>query len=111
MCRGFLDVAKVAAMQLAKVIFNDGGMSSQLKALYSSQDWYSGKTSATLLATLKDYMNDVQVCGGRGWEKVEVSVFLLKNNLCHAAGLLEGLHERCAVGEEAEADLADLLTR
>ena len=34
-------------------------MGTQLKALFTP-DWLTGKTTATLLATVKDYMDDVQ---------------------------------------------------
>jgi hypothetical protein len=37
----------------------DPGTSTQLKALFTP-DWLAGKTTATLLATVKDYMDDVQ---------------------------------------------------
>ncbi|GAX84704.1 hypothetical protein CEUSTIGMA_g12126.t1 [Chlamydomonas eustigma] len=59
-CRGFLDVGKVATKSLVENIFNDPGTSTQLKALFSSAEWLSGKTTATLIATVKDYMTDVQ---------------------------------------------------
>ncbi|KAL6761343.1 component of the exocyst complex [Haematococcus lacustris] len=59
-CRGFLDVAKVAMARAVVVMFNDPGMSGQLIALYSRPEWLSGKTTTTLIATIKDYMADVQ---------------------------------------------------
>lgn len=53
---------------MVECMFNDPGMSGQLKALYSTPDWHSGKTIATLVATIKDYMGDVQV--GHGYSVV-----------------------------------------
>ena len=38
---------------------SDPGTSTQLKALFTP-DWLTGRTTATLLATVKDYMDDVQ---------------------------------------------------
>jgi hypothetical protein len=60
-CRGFLDAAKVATKFVVDQIYNDPGTSAQLKALFSTQDWLSGKTMGTLLATVKDYMGDILV--------------------------------------------------
>jgi len=59
-CRGFLDVARVAAQRCVETMFNDPGMSTHIKALYSPGDWLAGKTTATILATVADYMADVQ---------------------------------------------------
>ena len=58
-CRGFLDVAKVASKHLSDHIFNDAGMSSLLKSLFNTPEWSSGKITATIIATVKDYMGDV----------------------------------------------------
>mmetsp|Transcript_30706 Transcript_30706/g.68015 ORF Transcript_30706/g.68015 Transcript_30706/m.68015 type:complete len:793 (+) Transcript_30706:137-2515(+) len=60
-CRGFLDVAKLATKRIAEVIFNDDGMATHLKNLYSTPDWLSGRTMATIVETLKDFMRDVHV--------------------------------------------------
>lgn len=62
-CRGFLDVAKVATYRVAETMYNDPGMSTQLKAMYATgnAEYLAGRTTATLVATLKDYFNDFKV--------------------------------------------------
>lgn len=62
MCRGFLDVARCAMGRVVELVFNDPGMSGLLKALFSSAEWLEGRTTTTLIATLQDYMNDLEVC-------------------------------------------------
>lgn len=45
-----------------QIIFNDPGMSNNLLNMYSSlagSDWQMGRTTATLLATLADYLTDL----------------------------------------------------
>jgi exocyst complex component 3 len=49
-CRGFLEVAKEAAKRVVGAVFNDPGMSAQLKAMFStSPDWLSGRTTGDVL--------------------------------------------------------------
>ncbi|EFJ41029.1 hypothetical protein VOLCADRAFT_119802, partial [Volvox carteri f. nagariensis] len=69
-CRGFLDVAKVrqyvyglASQRAVHIMFNDPGLSSQVKRLYGNGnvDYLNGRTTATLIATLRDYFSDFKV--------------------------------------------------
>ncbi|KAG2492926.1 hypothetical protein HYH03_008836 [Edaphochlamys debaryana] len=58
-CRGFLEVAKLATYKAVSIVFNDPGMSNQLKVLYSSGAEYTGgRATNVLIATLKDYFSD-----------------------------------------------------
>eukprot|EP00198_Chlamydomonas_reinhardtii_P014261 XP_001703598.1 component of the exocyst complex [Chlamydomonas reinhardtii] len=62
-CRGFLEVAKVAAFRAVVVMFNDPGMSGQLKGLYGTgpgDTYLSGRVTSTLIATLRDYFSDIK---------------------------------------------------
>ncbi len=62
LCQG---QAKPRVILSSPFLSPDPGTGTQLKALFTSDEWLSGKTTATLLATVKDYMSDVQVHDGR----------------------------------------------
>lgn len=60
-CRKFLEVSKAAARKVVDFMFNDPGMANNLKAMFMSSDWLTGTVTATVLATIKDYFEDLQV--------------------------------------------------
>ncbi|GLC43723.1 hypothetical protein PLESTM_001508500 [Pleodorina starrii] len=62
-CRGFLEVAKLATQRAVQIMFNDPGLSNQVKGLYGSgsTEYLNGRTTATLIATLRDYFTDLKV--------------------------------------------------
>jgi hypothetical protein len=64
------------------VIFNDPGMSTQLKGLYSRQEWVEGRTTAVLIATIRDYMGDVHVSIGGSVPKVPEILWRGKLDTC-----------------------------
>ncbi|GFR49228.1 hypothetical protein Agub_g11227 [Astrephomene gubernaculifera] len=61
-CRGFLEVAKTAAQRAVELLLNDPGMSTQIKGMYgtANTEYLSGRVTATLLATLRDYFSDLR---------------------------------------------------
>lgn len=58
MCRGFLDVGKLAMKKLVEGMFLDPGMADLLKKLYQGAEWAEGRVTATFTATLEDYFTD-----------------------------------------------------
>lgn len=57
-CRGFLDLAKAATALLVKSMFNDPAFLDLFTKLCCSDDWKQGTTTASILATLGDYLED-----------------------------------------------------
>lgn len=57
-CRGFLDVAKAATALLVKSMFSDSAFLDLFNKLCCSDDWKQGTTTASILATLADYLAD-----------------------------------------------------
>lgn len=57
-CRGFLDVGKLAMKKLVEGMFSDPGMADLLKKLYQGTEWIEGRVTATFTATLEDYFSD-----------------------------------------------------
>ena len=58
-CRGFLGVAKAAVMATALSIFEDPGLRDVMDSFFGG-DWLNGRVTAVLVATLTDYMQDLQ---------------------------------------------------
>ncbi|KAF6256967.1 exocyst complex component Sec6-domain-containing protein [Scenedesmus sp. NREL 46B-D3] len=58
-CRAFLDLARAWGQRLVDLMYTDAGLAEQWRHMYSSADWLTGKTCATLLATIGDYFNDI----------------------------------------------------
>lgn len=57
-CRGFLDLAKAATALLVKSMFSDTAFLDLFTKLCCSDDWKQGTTTASILATLGDYLED-----------------------------------------------------
>ncbi|KAL3132011.1 hypothetical protein ABBQ32_008631 [Trebouxia sp. C0010 RCD-2024] len=57
-CRGFLDLAKAATTLLVKSMFSDTAFLDLFTKLCCSDDWKQGTTTASILATLGDYLED-----------------------------------------------------
>eukprot|EP00210_Caulerpa_lentillifera_P007726 g7372.t1 len=58
--RGFLEVVKFSMKKLVEEVFSDGGMVGLLKKFYQSAEWQKGQTTESLIATLKDYLEDFE---------------------------------------------------
>jgi exocyst complex component 3 len=54
---GFLDLAKFCASVIIQIVFND--MKTALSPIFSSS-WYGGSEVSRIIATLKDYTEDIQ---------------------------------------------------
>ncbi|KAI7841448.1 hypothetical protein COHA_004843 [Chlorella ohadii] len=59
-CRGFLDLAKEGAAACVAVVFSDPAFADLFQRLYSSDDWRSGGLTASVLATLEDFLQDFE---------------------------------------------------
>lgn len=59
-CRGFLELAKAATALLVKSMFSDTAFLDLFNKLCCSDDWRQGTSSASILATLADYLADFQ---------------------------------------------------
>lgn len=59
-CRGFLDLAKEGAAACVAVVFSDPAFAELFQRLYSSDDWRSGGLTASVLATLEDFLQDFE---------------------------------------------------
>lgn len=57
-CRGFLELAKSATALLVKSIFSDTAFVDLFSKLCCSDDWKQGTITASILATLGDYLAD-----------------------------------------------------
>ena len=57
-CRGFLELAKAATGLLVKSMFSDTAFLDLFNKLCCSDDWKQGTTTASILATLADYLAD-----------------------------------------------------
>jgi hypothetical protein len=51
--RSFLELAKALAAAVCSEVMRDAGLAEQFGRLYAGQDWASGATTATVVATLK----------------------------------------------------------
>eukprot|EP00879_Flechtneria_rotunda_P009504 GHRR01009948.1.p1 GENE.GHRR01009948.1~~GHRR01009948.1.p1 ORF type:complete len:813 (+),score=297.11 GHRR01009948.1:359-2797(+) len=58
-CRAFLDLAKAWAGRLVDMMYSDAGLLELWRKMYTSSDWLAGTTTATILATIGDYFNDI----------------------------------------------------
>lgn len=58
--RGFLEVVKFAMKKLIEEVFGDGGMVGLLKKLYQSTEWQNGQITASLIATLQDFLEEFE---------------------------------------------------
>ena len=59
-CRGFLGVAKAAVVATALGIFEDPGLRDVMDSFFGGE-WLNGRVTAVLMATLTDYMQDLQL--------------------------------------------------
>ncbi|KAL4437795.1 hypothetical protein ABPG77_005707 [Micractinium sp. CCAP 211/92] len=59
-CRGFLDLAKEAAAALVAAVYADPGFADLLTRLCCTDDWRGGGLTASMLATLEDFLQDFQ---------------------------------------------------
>ncbi|KAK3155290.1 hypothetical protein QOZ80_2BG0201290 [Eleusine coracana subsp. coracana] len=59
-CKGFLEVAKEAVLQIVTVIFEDPGVQDLLVKLYQ-KDWLEELVTEYLVVTLADYFGDVKM--------------------------------------------------
>lgn len=59
-CRGFLDLAKTATALLVKCIFSDTAFVDLFSKVCCNDDWKQGTTTASILATISDYLGDFQ---------------------------------------------------
>lgn len=59
-CRGFLDVAKEAAAALVASVFADPAFADLLTRLCCTDEWRAGGVTASVLATLEDFLQDFQ---------------------------------------------------
>lgn len=59
-CRGFLDLAKEAAAAAVALVFADPAFADLLSRLYASDEWRSGAATASVLATLEDFLRDFE---------------------------------------------------
>ena len=57
-CRGFLELAKTTTALLVKSIFSDTAFVELFNKVCCSDDWKQGITTASILATLGDYLAD-----------------------------------------------------
>lgn len=57
-CRGFLAVAKAATALLVNSIFADTAFLELFSKLCCSDEWKQGAVTASILATLEDYLGD-----------------------------------------------------
>ena len=55
----FLDTAKDGIPMVSGCIFEDTGFVQVLKRLFKTDDWYRGDVTEIIIATLKDYLDDV----------------------------------------------------
>lgn len=59
MCRGFLNVSKIALERAVDSIFADEGVQGLGHALFVHKEWLSGVTTESFLLTLEDYIGDL----------------------------------------------------
>ena len=59
-CRGFLAVAKAATVLLVNSIFADTAFLELFSKLCCTDEWKQGAVTASILATLEDYLADFQ---------------------------------------------------
>eukprot|EP00887_Chlorella_sp_A99_P000004 scaffold16.g4.t1 len=57
-CRGFLTLAKEAVATLVAVVFSDPGFAELFPRLYCSDEWRAGGLTASVVATLDDFLSD-----------------------------------------------------
>lgn len=58
-CRGFLNVSKIALERAVDSIFADEGVQGLGHALFVHKEWLSGVTTESFLLTLEDYIGDL----------------------------------------------------
>jgi exocyst complex component 3 len=68
-CRGFLELAKEAVGDLVNSIFADQAFMELFHKLYCSDEWLSGSTTASIIATLGDYFDDYEKLIELSWFK------------------------------------------
>ena len=68
-CRGFLELAKEAVGHLVSAIFADTAFAELFHKLYCSEEWQSGVTTQSILATLGDYFDDYETLIEPSWFK------------------------------------------
>jgi exocyst complex component 3 len=59
-CRGFLELAKEAVSHLAASIFSDAAFIELFHKAFASEEWQQGVTTASILATVGDYLEDFE---------------------------------------------------
>jgi Exocyst complex component Sec6 len=100
LCRGFLNVSKVALDKAVDCIFEDKGTVDILKSLYRSKDWLSGVTTHSFLLTLEDYLSDLKEWLDAPFYKRTVAVrsTAFKISICQLLILWRGLMANSNVG-------------
>jgi len=68
-CRGFLELAKEAVGHLVASVFSDAAFAELFHKLYCSEEWQSGETTHSILATLGDYFEDYETLIEPSWFK------------------------------------------
>ncbi|BDA50552.1 Exocyst complex component 3 [Coccomyxa sp. Obi] len=81
-CRGFLELAKEAVGHLVNAIFADTAFAELFHKLYCSEEWQSGVTTQSILATLGDYFEDYETLIEPSWFK-RLAVACLEETLAH----------------------------
>ena len=59
-CRGFLELSKEAVAHLVASIFSDTAFVELFHRAFCSEDWQQGATTASILATVGDYLEDFE---------------------------------------------------
>ena len=59
-CRGFLELSKEAVAHLVSSIFSDGAFIELFHRAFCSEEWQLGVTTASVLATLGDYLEEFE---------------------------------------------------
>ena len=59
-CRGFLELSKEAVAHLVSSIFSDAAFIELFHRAFCSEDWQQGATTASVLATVGDYLEDFE---------------------------------------------------
>lgn len=59
-CRGFLELSKEAVAHLVTSIFSDGAFIELFHRAFCSEEWQLGVTTASVLATLGDYLEEFE---------------------------------------------------
>ena len=59
-CRGFLELAKEGVAACTAVVFADPAFAELFTRLYCSEEWRNGGVTASVLATLEDFLQDFE---------------------------------------------------